>query len=309
MLRRSLDNGHSWTPQQVVVAEAGMTCGNPCPVVDRRTGRVVLTFCKNLADGNEGAILKGLAPRTVWTTFSDDDGVTWSTPVEITAAVKPANWTWYATGPGHGIQLVGGRLIVPCDHVVGVHHEAERDPYHSHVIYSDNGGRDWILGGIVSEGSNECQAVETEDGAIYLNARNWRERGRRAYAWSRDGGLTFEPRQVDATLLEPPLWGGCQASIVRYSRAGAGDSNRILFANPVAREEVRKNMTLRLSTDECRTWSEGRTLWPGPAAYSDLAVAPNEGILCLYERGDEHPYQTLTLARLPLAWVTGGAGG
>jgi sialidase-1 len=302
LLRRSFDGGRTWAPLQVVVAEVDMTCGNPCPVVDRRTGRVVLTFCKNLARGNEGAIIKGQAPRTVWTTVSDDDGVTWSAPVEITASVKPATWTWYATGPGHGIQLASGRLIVPCDHVVGVHHDAARDPYHSHVIYSDDGGRSWTLGGIVSVGSNECQAVETEDGAIYLNARNWQERGQRAYAWSRDGGLTFEPRQIDPTLLEPPLWGGCQASMVRYSMTAPGQPSRILFANPVSREEVRQNMTLRMSTDECRTWSAGRTLWPGPAAYSDLAVAPDKTILCLYERGDEHPYQTLTLARFDLEW-------
>jgi len=307
LLRRSFDNGHTWTPQQVVVAEDDMTCGNPCPVVDGRSGRVVLAFCKNLADGPEGTIMKGEAPRTVWMTLSDDDGATWSVPVEITAAVKRADWTWYATGPGHGIQLAGGRLIVPCDHVVGVHHDAERDPRHSHVIYSDDSGRSWILGGIVGAGSNECEAVETEDGAIYLNARNPRERGQRAFAWSRDGGLTFEPRQVDPTLIEPPLWGGCQASLVRYSHAAPGSVPRVVFANPVSREEVRRNMTLRSSTDECRTWSAGRTLWPGPAAYSDLAVAPDRTILCLYERGDEHPYQTLTLARLDLAWVIDGA--
>ncbi len=309
MLRRSVDGGRTWTSQQVVAAEAGMTCGNPCPVEDRRSGRIVLTFCKNLADGPEGAILKGEAPRTVWATVSEDDGVTWSAPEEITTTVKLPNWTWYATGPGHGIQLTGGRLIVPCDHVVHVHEDPARDPRHSHVIYSDDGGRSWRLGGIVSEGSNECEVVETEDGAVYLNARNPREPGRRAFAWSREGGLTFEPRQVDVSLLEPPLWGGCQASLVRVLHSGPGRDSMILFANPVSREEVRQNMTLRFSTDECRTWSPGRTLWAGPAAYSDLAIAPDGSILCLYERGDKHPYETLTLARLDPDWLTAGDEG
>ena len=31
ILRRSFDNGRTWAPIQVVVTEAGMTCGNPLP--------------------------------------------------------------------------------------------------------------------------------------------------------------------------------------------------------------------------------------------------------------------------------------
>lgn len=307
LLRRSFDGGLTWTPQQIVVAQPKMTCGNPCPVVDRRTGRVVLTFCKNNADGPEGAIIKGQAPRTVWKTFSDDEGASWSEPEDITAAVKRSNWTWYATGPGHGIQLASGRLIVPCNHVVGVHFEAGKDVNHSHLVYSDDGGANWTVGGIVGGGTNECQAVELEDGSIYLNARNPQEPGHRAFAISRDGGLSFESRQVDASMLEAPLWGGCQASLTRYTTAAAHGRSRILFANPVTTEEVRKNMTLRISYNQCSTWSAGKVLWPGPAAYSDLTIAPNMSILCLYERGPDHPYQSLMLARLDLEWLTDGA--
>lgn len=97
----------------MVVTEPGMTCGNPCPVVDAPGGRVWLPFCKNLADGPESMIIEGKAPRTVWITHSDDDGETWSEPREITAQVKAPEWTWYATGPCHGIQVGSGRLVVP----------------------------------------------------------------------------------------------------------------------------------------------------------------------------------------------------
>ena len=98
-------------------------------------------------------ITEGNGPRTVWVTHSDDDGATWSSSVEITSETKDPAWTWYATGPCHGIQLSSGRLAVPCDHMVGVYFDRKADPYHSHVILSDDGGETWRIGGIVDEGT------------------------------------------------------------------------------------------------------------------------------------------------------------
>ena len=140
LLRTSEDDGLTWTDGIVVVTEAGMTCGNPCPVVDHKAGRVVLTFCRNIGDIGETPITEGKGPRAVWSTYSDDDGGTWSPPADVTDEAKDPAWTWYATGPGHGIQLPSGRLIVPCDHMVGVYFDRKADPYHSHVILSDDGG-------------------------------------------------------------------------------------------------------------------------------------------------------------------------
>ena len=88
LLMRSADGGETWSDTQMVVAEDGMTCGNPCPVVDGETGAIWLPFCKNLADGPETMICEGKAPRTVWVTHSEDDGQTWADPVEITGDVK-----------------------------------------------------------------------------------------------------------------------------------------------------------------------------------------------------------------------------
>jgi len=154
LLKRSADGGRTWGDQQVVVTEPDMTCGNPCPVVDGRDGAIYLPFCKNRADGPEGMICEGKAPRTVWVTCSRDDGLTWEEPRQITTEAKDPAWTWYATGPGHGIQLTSGRLVVPCDHIVGRDLDRHRDPYHSHVIVSDDGGATWSIGGIVPEGTN-----------------------------------------------------------------------------------------------------------------------------------------------------------
>lgn len=296
LLRRSSDGGASWGPVQVVVTQPGMTCGNPCPTVDYVTGAVWLPLTKNLAEGGEELVIQGQAPRTVWLTHSWDDGITWAEPVEITAKVARPEWTWYATGPTHGIQLPSGRLVAPCDHVVGVRHDRS-DAKHSHVIISDDHGATWRIGGIVGVGTNECAVAELADGRIYINCRNYVGTGRRAWAYSVDGGDSFGARSWDATLVEPI----CQGSVV-----GLPDSQRagvwpLLFSNPASTR--RERMGIRLSQDNGRSWSSPRVLHDGPAAYSDLAVLPDGSVGCLYECGSEHPYERLIFARFNLAWA------
>ncbi|NLG27052.1 MAG: exo-alpha-sialidase [Chloroflexi bacterium] len=296
LLRRSVDAAHTWDPPRVIVEEAAMTCGNPCPVLDRVTGMIWLPFCKNRADGPEQAINRGEAPRTVWLTHSADHGRTWAPPVEITAAVKRPDWTWYATGPGHGIQLRSGRLIIPCDHRRGLHHN-DSDPLHAHVVFSDNHGATWDIGGVVPAGTNECCVAETGAGEVYINCRDYRGTGVRSVAWSSNGGLTFGEHASDPALPEPV----CQGSLAACDQPATPQAQRILFANPASAR--RECLTLRLSNDGCRTWPFARTLYPGPAAYSDLAVTADGTVLCLYERGDATPYERLTLARTSLAWL------
>jgi len=302
LLRRSVDGGGAFLPPQVIASEPGWTCGNPAPVVDRQTGVIWLLFSKNAQDATEALIWQGQASRTVWVTHSDNEGMSWSPPIEITATVKPETWSWYATGPGHGIQLRSGRLLVACDH--GALQERNRqDPYHSHVVYSDDHGDTWTVGGSVDEGTNESTAVETTDGWLSINCRNKHAladgRNFRAVAWSCDGGETFSPIVHDAALPEPI----CQASVYRYPGALPSGASLTLFTNPAATDPMcggRNHLTLRLSYDECRTWPVAHVLWAGPAAYSDLSSTPDGAIYCLYENGNALPYERITLTRLEL---------
>ena len=275
------------------------TCGNPCPVVERETGAILLLMTHNLGTDREAQIVAqtSKAPRTVWLSRSADDGRTWSPPQEITNDVKKPDWTWYATGPGAGIQLKSGRLVVPCDHT-----EAGTKVMHSHVIYSDDRGATWKLGGSAGAGTNECEVVERADGSLLLNMRNYiRKHQCRATAASKDGGLTWSEVAYDEALFEPV----CQASIRRYSLAKDAGRNRILFSNPASTSK-REKMTVRLSYDEGKTWPAGKLLHAGPAAYSCLAVRADGTILCLYERGEKHPYEKITLARFSLEWLSDG---
>ena len=118
VVRRSHDGGDSWSPMQIVGDNGPNTFGNPCPVVDRNTGTIWLLTTQNRGTDREKDIIAGTseASRTVWAMKSVDDGVTWSTPVEITASVKRPGWTWYATGPGIGIQTTLRPEPVSIDH-------------------------------------------------------------------------------------------------------------------------------------------------------------------------------------------------
>ena len=127
-------------------------------------GLLVMTW--NLGTDSETAIINktGSDTRRVYVTRSDDNGATWTSPSDITASAKLPEWGWYATGPGGGIQLRNGphagRLVVACDH------SDAAGAYKSHVIFSDDAGATWQLGGVVPDVKlNECQAVDSHFGA------------------------------------------------------------------------------------------------------------------------------------------------
>ena len=290
VMKRSSDRGATWPAQRVLFDKEADTIGNPCPVVDRRTGTIWMLLTSNPGNATEKQIRASEpgASRSVWVTHSKDDGETWAPLTDITAAVKKPEWTWYATGPGVGIQLHSGRLLIPCDFNL-----AGSGARHSHVIYSDDSGTTWKIGGTAQADTNECQAAELGDGSVLLNMRSYAGKNRRAVARSRDGGLTWTDGDLDEALVEPV----CQASLAGYGKG------RLLFSNPA--ETTRTRMTVRVSYDEGRTWPACRPLHGGPSAYSCLAVLPDSTIGCLYERGEKSPYERITFARFPFEWLAG----
>lgn len=278
MLRRSLDGGKTWSEQVIVHEEGGtnkVTIGNPCPVVDRDTGVVWLAFCRN--------------NNTVFMTSSKDDGKSWAKPIEITASVKKKAWDWYATGPGHGIQLTRGkhkgRLVFPCDHNEG-------KICRSHAFYSDDHGKTFVLGQAAGEKMNECEAVELADGRLLLSMRNTLGNDRRAFSVSKDGGATWSKPCVNKDVYCPV----CQSSILRYS----WKPNIILYSGPGGPSRVK--MTVRASYDEGKTWPVSRRVKErGGSGYSDLAVLPDGSVCCFYEAGWKGP---IVFAKFPLSWLT-----
>ena len=292
ILKRSEDGGRTWSAAQVVASDGDNTIGNPCPVIDARTGVIHLLLCWNRGRDTEAAITAGTSEdtRRVWIMQSADNGRSWTPPRDITASVKPSAWGWYATGPGVGIQLRNGRMLIPCDHT------ALPSPTNfSHVIFSDDGGRTWQIGGTLGPHVNECQAALRSDGSVLLNMRNeWDQGNQRAVSVSEDGGETWSPLRYDPTLVEPQ----CQASLLRGPQTE--DGHCLLFSNPAS--TARQTLTVRASVDDGKTWPFACVLHSGPAAYSCLAILPDGSIGCLYERGQDganagEAYDRITFAR------------
>lgn len=307
LVKRSEDGGKTWSRQQVVWDDGDNTCGNPCPVVDEQTGTIWLTMTWNHGQDRESQIKQNTArdTRRVFVAHSSDDGLTWSKPQEITETTKRPEWRWYATGPGVGIQLKHGpwqgRLLIPCDYSI----VSPEDPtgYNSHVIYSDDHGKTWQLGGAIRPAVNECQVAELTDGTLLMNMRNYdRSATTRAIATSPDGGMTWSEVRHDPALVEPI----CQASLVRYEAQEEAQQDRLLFSNPAhGQRGVRRDMTVRMSRDGGRTWPVERLLWSGPAAYSCLAVLPDGDLACFFEAGYANPYERIVFARFDRRWLTG----
>ena len=288
VLKRSIDGGKTWGDLIVIRDDSTNVCGNPSPVIDRKTGKIFLLSTWNRGDDTESEIINmtSVDTRRVYVMNSIDEGLSWSKPIEITDKVKKPNWTWYATGPVHGIQIregsKKGRMIIPCDHI-----EANTKKYYSHIIYSDDGGSSWNIGGTTPQDQvNECSVAEIGKGKLILNMRNYdRTQMNRKISISNDYGESWGDIYDDKALVEPI----CQASILRYSFKGSG-RNDLLFINP-ADKNKRLNMTLRLSNDLGRTWKGEFLLHEGPSAYSDITKLRNGNVGCLFEAGKNSPYE------------------
>ena len=301
LLKRSRDGGKTWGPQQTVWADGDNTCGNPAPVVDQVTGRIWLLMTWNRGSENEREIKEGKSQesRRVFVTHSNDDGTSWAEPVDITSAIKKPHWRWYATGPVNGIQLkhglYKGRLVIPANH--SDHSDSAKHPFRAHVIYSDDHGQSWRLGGVEEGMTNESTVAELSDGTLLHNMRSYHGKNRRAVARSADGGLNWSAVKLDSSLVEPV----CQASLLRYDWGEAKARGLLLFSNPASTK--REKLTIRLSEEEGAIWPIKRELHPGPAAYSCLTILPKGEIGCLYECGEKAPYEKIVLARMSMDWI------
>lgn len=309
VLKRSIDGGKTWLPNQIILDAHPDSYNNPTLLTPHSTFRIFLFIQRYPYPCVEFTVEPGLTgPKAVqnMVCWSDDDGVTWCEPVNITAQTKRPTWaTSNAFGPGIAIQLqygsYKGRIIVPVN-------QGPKFKWDVYAIFSDDEGKTWQMGEVAPRKhrrfhGNEVQMVELSDGSVMLNCRSFGSVGLsrpacRLTAISSDGGQTWSPLIRDNTLIEPH----CQGSLIRYSFPVGSKPGIILFSNP-AHKFMRIKGTIKMSYDDGKTWSREKIIQPKNFAYSCLTVLQNGKIGIIYETGIKDSYEKFRFVGFSLEWL------
>jgi sialidase-1 len=279
VLKRSEDGGATWGNLIVVKDDGINRCCNPVPVV-LPSGAVLLVYCWNLSTATSA--------QYVYTTTSNDEGLTWSTSMNISSSILRSGESSYLTGPVHGIvkQLPPhkGRILIPARCKSSIDKP-------SHIVYSDDNGATWKKGSSASySNENENTITELANGNILMNMRNYNQslaEWFRYDAISKDAGETFESTRM-TTLIEPPS--GCQGSLLTYRNNYSKGTSIVLFSNP-SFPSSRRYGSVKVSYDNGQTWTKmyrytddaGDGMY---SAYSDLVLLNNgKSIGIIYEAG------------------------
>ncbi len=326
VMRRSLDGGITWELQKLLVHNDSLLSDNATPIVDYITGDVHLLYQMDYA--------------RCYYIKSSDEGATWTDPVDITGTIdsfkKVYPWVVQAPGPGHGIQLINGRLVVPFWLSDGGEKYKASKKYRAHrpsivvSVFSDDHGKTWQAGDVavpdneVTVIPSETSCIQLADGRMLFNSRNESLNYRRLFTYSNDGATNWSTPKFADAFFEPICFG----SMCRYSIKPFQSENRILFCNPDSRHDPwvertpstprsakgrhRTNLTIRMSNDEGKTWPVSKLIDPGIAGYSDIAVAPDGHIHVFYEggsiKGTRSQYKNthMSVVTFDLEWLTDG---
>ncbi len=299
VLKRSTDGGKTWSKLRVLddPGEKWSAC-NPTTLLDRETGRVCIFHCRTKPGRSSSTSRPGTDDAQAWARWSDDNGTTWSVPIDLTSVARDVdNWGGSFFGPGGPIQTKQGRLIVPLNRTTGRKNADGKlvgGSWNAFVIHSDDHGRSWQRGQLFSrrDEGNENQLVELADGRVLMDVRQM-SGSHRWLATSRDGGQSWSmPRP--GQLVTPVA-----CAIERYTLKSAGDDrNRIVWTGP--KGAGRAKLVVRVSYDEGHTFTGERLISDEAAAYSDLTILKNKNIGVLWERGD---YRFITFTQFNLEFL------
>ncbi len=304
-LSRSTDGGETWEPMQIImdmgewggrpVAENGI--GDPAILVDRNTGTIWVSalWIHGYPDTHAWfSSQQGMDPHETGQFMlvkSEDDGQTWSDPVNITDQIKQPEWHLLLMGPGNGITMSDGTLVFAAQY------KDENEMPWSTIVYSSDGDENWAIGEPVRTNTTEAQVVEQEAGKLMINMRDNRGGARSIYTTT-DMGETWLEHPSSRTALQEPV---SMASLIRSNPEGSGyNHNYLLFSNPNS-TAARVNMTVKLSKDQGNTWpSEHQVLLDENRGfgYSSLAMVDEETVGILYEGVRDLYFQKIKLDEL-----------
>ncbi len=283
VIRRSTDNGKTWSRiERIVDFPEGQSASDPSMIVDTDTKTIFLFY--NYMDLNK-------APNRYFLQYvkSTDNGKTWSSSVDITSQITPPSWQkdFKFITSGRGIYTSTGKLL----------HCLVNLQNGLHVFGSNDHGATWYLINTPIKVGDESKIAELADGSWMINSRENRG-GYRYVHTSTDEGKHWKSA-VEKNLIDP----GCNGSFIRYTSKKDGFSkNRLLFANANSKKK-RKNLTVRISYDEGKTWSKGKTVYTGASAYVSMTVLKNGDIGLFFEQDE---YTKNPFISFSLEWLTDG---
>ena len=292
VMSRSTDQGKTWSAMQVIDDPGEKwAASNPTPLLDRTNQRVWIFFNRWEPGFGEEKSQPGTTNNQMWARSSDDNGLTWSSPRDLTRVSRDYdNWGGMFLGPGGAIQMKSGRLLLPAamkadafsvQATVGSF-TGSLGLMRAYVIYSDDHGQSWKRGTLVPALTNENQLVELADGKLLMDARQ-NNGDHRWFITSTDGGQTWLRPRIGIAVT--PVATG----IERFGKT-------LLWSGPALAN--RQKLVIRVSEDEGQTWNRERVVYGGFAAYSDIEILADSTIGILWEQGSTEGYQSITFTRL-----------
>ena len=308
-MSRSVDGGRTWEPMKAIMDMGDNPdwkydgIGDPAVLVDRSTNSIWVAGLWSHGDRGWHGSGPGLTPEETGQLIlvrSDDDGVTWSEPINITDQVKHPDWSLLLQGPGKGITMQDGTIVFAAQYQD--HPRQQRLP-RSTIIYSKDHGSTWQTGTGAFDDTTEAQVIETEPGVLMLNCR-YNRASSRVVMTTRDMGKTWQQHpSSEISLIEP---GACMASLIGADQeAGSDLGGWVLFSNPDSLHG-RNHMTIKASSDGGRTWPKQHRLLldeDNGAGYSCMSMIDDHTVGILYEGSQAH----LTFQRIPLIEILDGS--
>lgn len=309
LVSRSTDDGKTWSRQQVIYAEPNQYTFLGAIVEDQVSGTIMVA-CWNMP----AEIVDDLGYFSTyaeqgggfWLVQSSDEGSTWSPARHIVPQPNSAGWIGWPNNSVHGIQLKTkahhGRIVIP-GFLYKEGEPGQVPGVRGGLLYSDDHGETWTVGGVLPEGSDEVALVETAHGEIYVSyRRNTQRTTGRTYARSRDGGSSFYDLGEHADLSGRPVHVG----LARHIGRNPQDPDLLLFSHCIGRNRLipgGTDMTIYASADDGESWSTSKLVDPRPCRYSDLAVTRNGTILCIYTVGEIRDSEKISVARFNVEWM------